>query len=694
MAGTYFDSYDPSAYLASKQSGGGTAVAQQPAAAPKTNWLSLLPSAAATAASFIPGVGSVVAGGLGAAGELAREKLAGENVDLAKIGTEGALSAIPLGLGRIGKVAKLGIDAAKGINVTAKGLQVADKVAQGAGLADKAVQGAADVAKVGETVAPVASAAPIAEQAAAGGPNLLQKIGNNLTESARGIAPGAKAAGQDRLGVNSADELNTFLSQVPGVQGKNARDTLGILEKYHQGWGKQIGDIVDKNNSPLLPTDLSAVKQGIDTHLADITGLPKSAGTTALIGADGKALVTAGVGKPEHAYIDNLYGDLGGVKDVKGLNDLRVKLDQDAINYGRSSNNPDPVKEQIAKAFRSGLSDFVGERVPELGAVQNLYSQSAHAQDFLKTAAAAPKGGVNLLGFFGGPKVGGGVVQGLTAKAGQAASAVGDAGAAPAGGLLGKIGSGVKTAVKGAGAFGAQELTRGLADATNLTSTAEGQTPTFDASKVIAPGADANAGADLAAAAGQTTPGAADASGSDAGGVTDAELLAMQRQALSNPDAKSQAAQLSLITQLIDQRDKLGPKSGKPLSSTASQQLGNAQSGLSAINQLRSELGKNPNEATANAIAGVGGNIGRGVAGTQSYEAARGEVTDILARLRTGAAISKTEEAQYKALLPTAFDSPQVISQKLDRYEQLFQGIADRAQAGSPALEAAGVAQN
>lgn len=662
--GNYFDSYDPSAY-ATPASQAQTSVATQPKS--KTNWLSLVPSALAAGASFIPGVGSVVAGGLGAVGEAAREKLNGENIDLKKIGEEGALSAVPFALGRVAKVAKIGIDAAKGINVTSKGLQAADKVAQ---VAEPAAQVATDAGSTGG--------------------NLLQKFGKNLQESARGIAPGAKAVGQDRLGVNSADELNTFLSGLPGTQGKNARDTLATLEKYHAGWGKQIGDIIASNNTKLLPTDLSAAKAGIDAHLGEITGLPKTAGDVALVDSTGKAVLKVGAGAPEHAYIDNLYGDLGKVNDLKGLNDLRVKLDQDAINYGRGSNAPDPVKEQIAKAFRSGLSEYVGEKVPELASVQNLYSQSAHAQDFLKGAAAAPKGGVNLLGFFGGPKVGGGLVQGLTAKAGQAAIAAGDAvaGATPAAeqaatksGLFSKIVGGVKNTAKYGGALAVQGATRAVAGAlTAQQPGAPGTNGELDA------GAPANP--DLPTV---DQPIAANAATSASTGIDyNAEA---DKILASGADAKTQAAQLDLLAkrQAIEAGSST---SSKPLSSAASQQLGNAQSGLAAINQLRSELSKDPNEPTTNAVAGVAGNIGRGLAGTQSYEAARGEVTDILARLRTGAAISKTEEAQYKALLPTAFDSPAVISQKLDRYEQLFQGIADRAQAGSPALEAAGISQN
>lgn len=126
----------------------------------------------------------------------------------------------------------------------------------------------------------------------------------------------------------------------------------------------------------------------------------------------------------------------------------------------------------------------------------------------------------------------------------------------------------------------------------------------------------------------------------------------------------------------------------KSLSSTAATQLSNAQSGLDALNQMESEIQKNPNIPLTNQVGGVLGNLGRGVVGTQGYEAARKEAVDVLARMRTGAVINKSEEANFKAMLPAPYDSPQVAEQKLARYRSEFQNVISRISSnGSPTLE-------
>lgn len=610
---------------------GGTAVAQQP----KGNfWASQLPSGLAAAASFIPGVGTLGAAGLGAAGELARQNIAGENVNYGKVALEAGLSAIPFGLGKAAKVVKGGVEAAKAVNVTRKGL--------------KAVESAAPV------VQEASQAVPAVTEAA---PNLFSKMSTGLEASARGIKPGATATGQEQLGAQGADELNQFLNDV-GVRGKNASGQLSKLEQLHAGWGKQLGTIIDEGNKPLPATSISAVKDSIEAHLSQIAGLSKTPGETALVGPDGQALIT-GKEVTNHPFINDLYGDLGKVTDLKGLNKLRQRID-DTINYARKDVTPDPPKEQIAQAFRRGINDFVGNELPEAKGVSSLMSKSYDAQAFLKNAAKNPKGVGKL---FGLPIIPGSVAQGAAAKAGQIT-----AGAAPAsGGLLGKILTGAKTGAKYGGALAAQEAVRIPEDIIN----AQGATPPVP----TAPDPT------------QTSPDATPEQ-------PPVDYTAKAREILnSGEDAKTQAAQLDLLgkMQAIEQA---GAKSGsKAVSSATNQQIANATSGLKQISIIRGELSGDPGLANRNAGASLFGNLGRGVAGTQSFNTAKNEIVDVLARLRTGAAISKSEEAQYKSMLPTAFDSPATINQKLSTYEQLFQGILERSQAGSPALELAGATQ-
>lgn len=158
------------------------------------------------------------------------------------------------------------------------------------------------------------------------------------------------------------------------------------------------------------------------------------------------------------------------------------------------------------------------------------------------------------------------------------------------------------------------------------------------------------------------------------GGVSDSQLQQMMTQALANPDAKTQAAQLAIIKQLKDLNApaKTTSTTGKI---TAAQQ-GMASSGLSSLAQMRTAIARNPNTLAQANVPGqslplVGGYI-TGLTGVGDYTSAAANTLDALARVRTGAAMTKSEEKFYHGLLPKAGDSPSVVNQKLDQLQQAF----------------------
>jgi hypothetical protein len=386
-----------------------------------------------------------------------------------------------------------------------------------------------------------------------GGGILSKVVGSaaDLTGKARGITAGAKVAGQDRLGVSGADELNQFLDSV-GVKSGAAKTQLADLEAKHQVWGKQIGDTVKQANRSLAPTDLSAVKTGVDANISKIVGLPKTGPETALVGPDGKAIIETGGDVADHPYITNLYQDLGKVKNLEGLNDFRKQLDADAINYGRSSQAPDPVKEQIAKAFRSGVSEYIGDAIPDLKPLQNLYGKSADAQDFLKTAASNPKG----IGAYGVTPVPGEVVQGAKSLIGKMGNATQNAGKAVAQTKV--LGTPLDEAIGGKG------LETAGAAAGQLAAGAAGS------AQPVPPGLPATPGA-----AGEgTSPlgiGQSPSAGANGLGSDQIDYTAEARKILSSgADAKTQASQLDLLSKMQAIELAAGKtSSSKPLSSTA-----------------------------------------------------------------------------------------------------------------------------
>lgn len=117
--------------------------------------------------------------------------------------------------------------------------------------------------------------------------------------------------------------------------------------------------------------------------------------------------------------------------------------------------------------------------------------------------------------------------------------------------------------------------------------------------------------------------------------------------------------------------------SQKPLSAEASKVIANAQGGLESLGQLEQMIqsGGVPLGTVVPGRDWVGG-LGASILGTSGYDTAAKNVADVITRLRTGAAITESEEAFYKAQLPQAFDPPEVRAQKMDMFRNLFSRVA------------------
>ncbi len=607
----------------------GTPQADTSAGGAKGFMVSQLPSLLAAGASLIPGVGTAAAAGLGGIGEAGRQLLSGEDLNIGNIGKEAALSAIPGGAGKLLKLAGRGAKVAKG----------AEEVAQVAGSAGKPT-------------------------------NVLERFAGRQAGKARGIKPGAKTAGMEQLGVQDANELNTFLDS-QGIKGKSARDQLAALEELQTTRGKQIGDIVSKSNRPLTAEEMTGLQGRIDAETGKIAGASKTGSTTALLGPQGESLVNVGGGKLDHEYAKSLSRDVAEVKDIEGLNNLRKRLDADAINYGRGSNSPDPMREQIAKAYRRSLDETVSGAIPELKGVQQLYGKGASASEYLKDAAKNPQG----IGFRGLPIVPGETLQGAQASLGSGVSG--------ASSKLADLMRKVAPLGKLTGSFAGQEVGRSAVDmlAPGASGAADTATPPTDNS---APSDGSQTGLDGTA--------------TDMGGAMGldpsdpAVLQGLYKQALAAPDAKTQGQLLDLVSKIIDIQGKISPSgSKKPLSTAAATQVANSRSGLRAIDQLQGLLDKSPGLAGKNALGGLLGNLGQKATGTQDFEAAKNEIIDVISRTRSGAALTPKEIENYKKDLPRLGDSKKVINQKLDRFRLLFNDQLSGLQQGSPDLEVAGV---
>lgn len=155
-----------------------------------------------------------------------------------------------------------------------------------------------------------------------------------------------------------------------------------------------------------------------------------------------------------------------------------------------------------------------------------------------------------------------------------------------------------------------------------------------------------------------------------------AQLQAAALQALASGDGKG----LENIMKVASLFESSQPKAEKPLSAEASKIVANANSGLKSLDQLRGIIDKQGGVSAGTLVPGrdLFGNAGANILGTASFDTAAKNVLDVITRLRTGAALTESEEAFYKSQIPQAFDSPEVRAQKLQMFEDLFGSVASR----------------
>jgi hypothetical protein len=106
----------------------------------------------------------------------------------------------------------------------------------------------------------------------------------------------------------------------------------------------------------------------------------------------------------------------------------------------------------------------------------------------------------------------------------------------------------------------------------------------------------------------------------------------------------------------------------KPLAAEQQKMKANAQSGLAAINTVKTILSQDSFAPIKSKIPIV--------SGQSPYTAAAKEVADVYTRLRTGAALNVEEQEFYDSQLPQPFDSPETIEYKLSLFEDLFNRFA------------------
>lgn len=593
--------------------------------------VSNLPSLLAAGASFIPGIGAPVAAILGGAGEFGRQKLSGENTNLQKIGQEAALSAVPFGLGKAARVTKAAATAAKGAKV---GKTLVSDV------------------KTGYKAASAANAAKAeAKVAAKGGGSVFDRF----AAKQRGEVVNPKVPASP-FGADEEARL---------VQAARREGLKGSSEAQY----KQLG------------TKFRQLDTGIKSNLAnDLAVVPKS---EVLGGVDARLERMVNFNPQNSAYVSaknkfdaRLAKTMTESSTTTDLYKARQELGKDlSRGFSRLQKGTVPLtaEEEVGMEYWKAMGDVLSQKNPTvkefISRQHDLFDLSAglKAKSMEKTTIPFTFG-------FRSKNLAHASQAARDKAAGAAETLAGDVPAATnAAGEVARSGNIMSKIVPYSKALIGQELTRGAAGVAGMGGSPE--QPLIDTT-VTDPLMTPDTSQALPTAAGDTT-------GADSG-ITDAELLQMQRKALSNPDAKTQAAQLDLITKLIDQRDKLKTSTGgtAKVAATARKEANNAKSALRSLDDIESILATDKSMPLKGAVGNLGGSVGRNLTGSAEYETAVVNAIDALIRLRTGAAATAQEVKRLRTQLPQAGDSPDVQEYKIARFRQSMVDAVNAVNAG------------
>lgn len=157
------------------------------------------------------------------------------------------------------------------------------------------------------------------------------------------------------------------------------------------------------------------------------------------------------------------------------------------------------------------------------------------------------------------------------------------------------------------------------------------------------------------------------------------------QQILSNGGTLKDAQEFVSLAEALMSIQSMGQTKQKPMSAESAKVTSNAQLGLQALDDFENIVSQNPSALRNSVVPGrtlAGGVLGRAL-GTQELDAARQQIVDVIARLRTGAAITNDEAARFTQFLPVAADSPGVQQQKVNYLRQQFADILGRTGSGT-----------
>ena len=296
-----------------------------------------------------PGVGTAIGAGLGSGlGTAAGRAIGGEAVfddgGLGEIALDTALGGAFSGFGKVGKLAKAGQEATEAAGKTA-----IKEVSQGAATA----------------------AARQAPQEVFG---KIGRAGIRAGEKELGLQEGAKLSGR-YLKPSSADELYKF-----------GREQIGLAGSELTSPGLAIRKVNDYRTALLKPLEDSLQTSNKIFDAKDYNAILKQARGTYGLGVDPASKTVKSI----EANVRNSIVK-GGIPE---LNKTRQALDK-AINYSRKEGTVDPVKEQVASAFRRAIDDRLTQLAPNSKEIRGAMGKAYQLEELAYQAATRENRPVN-----------------------------------------------------------------------------------------------------------------------------------------------------------------------------------------------------------------------------------------------------------------------------------------------------------
>lgn len=474
-----------------------------------------------------------------------------------------------------------------------------------------------------------------------------QRGAQSLLGSAWGIKTGAKA-GSETLTPQSAQKLQQFIAKEVGVPKTASADMVAErLVNFRKLSGQNIDDIVKTSDRTLSPQEIAGLSTSISGKIGSLAGIDTAS-----------------------PIVQRLTQQLGEKKTLSELIQFRRSLD-DAVNFARNPASPDPITERLAKAMRSEVDKVTSKLIPGLKTANLQYAQASKALDYVLPAAKNPQG-LNILN----NKVGGNLAQRGKAAIGQltGGSRPPVTGSAPQTAPTGRTFAGI------AGRVGvAEPITRSTVS--SLFGGGQEQPNTLEDALMQTEGVN-------------QTPWLPDGIPGPLDQVTrqPAQANPYTRENLVADMQRDPANAEKYFEYYSMLQEAFAPAPNeKPLSAEASKIVSNAQTGLQALTDFESAIAQDPTVLAKRTIPGrgaLGGLLG-GALGTRGADAAANQIVDVIARLRTGAAITNDEAKRFEAFIPQASDPENVRQQKLNYLRNQFQMVASRSNGAGSDLESA-----